>query len=527
MRLPLQIGRASLNEGARFAACVWLGPVLLLIAAGFQKTWWFSAFLFGLPGLLLSALAFDAAEKAKADRASDILLDASGFSIAGGPLGGTTCAWSEVRSCEITGGETRTAFRWLVMSWLTGRRVSWVNNAARVLVKKLQIVREGHKEPLVLAEAEGDEIASLEQLRDSILGTIAPPGEPPPLPQEVLTCPSCASPQVPIDAPRMPCSSCGHEIDVPAELQQRVRASRELGESGGTPAALVQALVDQPSGRRAGVVIAAGRKLMVWIQPVAIGLWIAMYVHSTGWDAQAGGTAVVRVAPNDDGLFLYDLGLLALVVVGAFAIAWSVGHAYIGNRQALRMLVDHFGAVAPAKPGAASTCRHCSAPLPASSVLLVRCVYCATENVLGVDPRPAAMRHKQDTLDLRRALRRRRRAQLQRWFVIPLAALLGAVMINEVRIAWRVSHYVEGGDSYAGDCDWVRCGSLTNEDRIRRTVTFEGKDGPIETTLLPHGKIAWRCVECTIDVARVSFAPPQAKHVALRIAHGRLQPLAP
>lgn len=375
---------------------------------------------------------------AKQDRASDIVLDDAGFVIEGGPLDKTKCAWSAVHGCTIVDGEARSAMRWLVLSWLTARQLKSINAHARVPVKQLELVRAG-EDKLVLAEAEGDEIESLEQLRDAIGAALVPQTQAPPLPQEILACPNCSAPQVPVAAATMPCAACGHEVAVPAELQQRVRAAAELDDDSGSRERVVRTLVDQPSARRAGAVIASCRKLMVWIQPVALALWIAMLVHSTGSIAAAHGIDVARTAPDDDGLFFYDLGLLVLVIAGVFAIAWSVGHAYIANRQALRMLAGNFGAVPPAKPGAPSTCRHCNAPLPATTPLLVHCACCATENVLGVDPRPAAMRQKRDRFDLKRGLRRRRLAQIRRWIVIPLSALLGVAVVREVRIARNVS----------------------------------------------------------------------------------------
>ena len=355
------------------------GPTaVLLIAAMFQQTWWFSAFLFGLPAFVFMAVAFDSADLAKQDWASDIVLDDAGFVIEGGPLDKTKCAWSAVHGYTIVDGEARSALRWLVLSWLTARQLKSINANARVPVKQLELARAG-EDKLVAREAEGDEdpIARA-AARCGIGAALAPPTEAPPLPQEILACPNCSAPQVPVAAATMPCAACGHEVAVPAELQQRVRAAAELDDDSGSRERVVRTLVDQPSARRAGAVIASCRKLMVWIQPVALALSIAMLVHSTGSIAAARGIDVARTAPDDDGLFFYDLGLLVLVIAGVFAIAWSVGHAYIANRQALRMLAGNFGAVPPAKPGAPSTCRHCNAPLPATTALLVHCAYCAT-----------------------------------------------------------------------------------------------------------------------------------------------------
>lgn len=527
VRLPLQIGRASLNQGARFAGCVWLGPLLLILAAAFMDSWgpMLAAFGLGLPAIFFMSFAFTAAELAAADRASDIVLDVTGFVIEGGPLDKTHCTWSEVDDCDIVTGDGRWALRWLLLSWLTARRFDAINDRASVPVKQLQLSRKG-SEKVVLAEAEGDEIESLEPLRDSIRAAIAPPNEPAPLPQEILTCPHCDAPLVPAPKPRMTCTYCHQELDVPAELQQRVRASIELDENSGSRASVIHKLVDQPSARRAGLVIASCRRLMVWIQPVTLGLLVAMMVHSTHGVAHPAGISVARAAPGDDGLFFYDLALLALVVAGAFAIAWSVGHAYIANRQALRTLADNFGAVPPAKTGAPSTCHQCNAPLPTSTALLVHCAYCAAENVFGVDPRPAAMRRKRERVDLARGLRRRRRSQIQRWITIPLSVVLTVAMVREVRLAWNVP------DRFVVPEYWTpqmlctgHCGHVANADPIRRTFTIVAQGKSVETTVLPHGSAWWDCeYDCTIEIGRTRVTPNDVGDTNLRIEHGVLKP---
>jgi hypothetical protein len=259
MRLPLQIGRASLNQGARFAACVWLGPLFLIVGASFIGTRGAVPAVFGLgiPGIVVSCIAIWAAYAAKIDRASDIVLDDSGFVIEGGPLDKTHCKWSEVRGCEIVKVEGRWAVRWIVLSWLTARRFASINRRRDVPVKQLVLSRKGEK--LVLAEAEGDEIESLEQLRDSIRSAVTPPKPPTQLPQEILKCPHCDAPLVPVPAARMTSTYCHRELDVPVELRERVRASIELDQTSGSHASTVRRLVDQPSARHAGSAPVASR----------------------------------------------------------------------------------------------------------------------------------------------------------------------------------------------------------------------------------------------------------------------------
>jgi hypothetical protein len=303
-----------------------------------------------------------------------------------------------------------------------------------------------------------------------------------------------------------------------------MRAVTELQRAEASRPALVEALVAQPSARRAGATVAWCRRAMVWAQPGAIALLVALLIHQTGSRPLPDGISVVRVAPRDDGVFGSELALVVLLIAGVFAIGWSIGHAYVANRQALRMLADGVGAVAPAQPGAPSTCRQCAAPLPASAGLLVRCVYCAAENVLGIDPRPAARRRKGEHADLSRALRTRRRARIAMAVVIPVSIAIAVALGNEVRLAWHVPpHGVRG---FSPDCTiYGSCGTVTNLDLVRRRVTITAGAHPVAVTILPHGTVRWACSwDCTLEVGGAALAPAQGARLDLQIEHGRLRP---
>ncbi|HEY6035293.1 MAG TPA: hypothetical protein VIV58_13555 [Kofleriaceae bacterium] len=525
VRLPLQLGRAALNQGARFAATVWWFPFLLLLSAMlFDGLMGIIALPIGLAAFFALAFAVDAAGTAKRDRPADIVLDETGFVIEGGPLDKTRCTWAEVDAahCDIIEEpEPRIAVRWLILSWLTLKRVLSILKRVRVPVEHLQLPRKKKGDKLVLAEAEGSEHASLVQLRDSIRGAAKPATDDKPakLPQEILTCPHCDAPQVPAATPTMTCPYCRTELDVPEELRDRVRASVELEGSSESRARAVRKLVDQPSARRAGLVIAWCRRLMVWIQPAVFIFFWVLASHQTSHVIAADGIEVVRVAPSDDGVVLYDLALLGLAVASAFGIAWSVGHAYVANRQALRVLADHFGAIPPVKPGAPSSCRQCGAPLPVSTKLLVHCVYCSAENVIGIDPRPAALRRAGEHMDLQRGLRSRRRARMRLAIVTPLSALLALGMTREVRRVWDVPEHVAQG----GSCTYGRCGTITNEGWIQHTVVISGGDQRVMATVVPRGAIEFSCVQeaCTVELgaSRIAVKSP----TELRIEYGTLR----
>lgn len=538
MRLPLQVGRAAIGQGARFAATIWTGPLLLLLGTMvFYASHPFIGIAIVLGGIVLLGVAIEAADVAKRDRPSDIVLDGSGFAIQGGPLDGTHCKWSEVDadSCTVVHADPRIAVRWLLLKWLTLGKIDWIADRAEVPVVQLQLRRAGEHD-LVLAEVEGDERESLVHLRDAIR-SVADPPEPDgevKLPQEILTCPACGAPQVPADAATMPCASCGHVLEVPAELRERLHARAVLEQTSAAPARLVRRLVDQPSAKRAGWIVRQGRRLMFWSQPAALVGLIVYMTHQGGHTAGTDETFLLRMAPSEDGLFLQDLALAALMVAAAFVIAWTLTSAYVANRAALRVLADQFGAVPPARRGGASSCRRCGAPLPASTALLVHCVYCAAENVIGVDPRPAALRRKREHVDLARALRRRRLVRLLLWIALPLCVALGAATAHELRLAWGVPKYTSPEDGkYA--VYFGAHGTIVNHDLLPRSVALDGRHDHARATVLGHGTLYWVCSgPCTVTVGGdhlpVAYSdtdPNQPPATALEIRHGALRKVSP
>jgi hypothetical protein len=521
VRLPLQIGRAALNQSARFSVCVWLGPALLLTSGVLaQGLGWILAIPLALAAFVALAFALEARGLAKRDRPTDLLLSAEGFTIEGGPIDGTRCTWSEVEAarCAITSQSPRLAVRWLLLSWLTLRLSASVNARVRVPVHQLALKRR-RGEPLVLAQGEGEELESLEQLRDAIRGAATvDEGESPEAPPHILRCASCGAPQVPLDAATTTCAHCGVVVPVPVDLQERVRASSVLEKTSVGRAELVKQLIDQPSARHAENVIGWCRRVMVWSQPAALALIIALLVHQAGRAAGIPeGVSVARDAPSDDVVALYDLVLVALVVGVTLTIAWGLGHAYVANRQALRLLADNFGAVPPVADGEPSTCRDCGAPLGASDRVLVRCVYCQAENVLGVDPRPAALRRKRERVDLARGLARRARARVTLAIAIPVSVAAALFVGREVHRAWHIPAAAGGlPTACVGSC-----GSITNRDVSPRSFTIARGGRPVEVTLPPRGQVTWSCFSgCTLDVGGTQFATEWGVRVDGRIERG-------
>lgn len=508
IRLPVQLGLAGLGQSVRFAATVWLGPLFLILSAVFGTTPSNKALgaavilVFGLAGILAFAHALWALDVARRDRPTDVFLDPDGFTVKGRAGGDKNVTWAQVAAgrCVVKDDEPWRSPGWTLLSWLTLKRVPWIAQRARVPVRRLALTRPS-KDDLILAEAAGQaEIESLERLYDAIgaAGTPSGPDQGRSLPPEILRCPSCGAPAVPTDQASMPCGFCGADIAIPESLRQRQRAAAELQATEGSRARIVRRLLDQPGADRAARLVVWGRRIMVWCQPLALTALVVFLFHQIPDAPYSEGARVLRVEPSDDAVFGYDLALFALTVTAIVAVVWSALGAYLANRRALRLLCENFGAVPPAGDKAPATCRECGAPLPDhDGALLVRCVYCSAENVLGIDPRPAALRRKSEKVDLDAALRHRRRARLRLWVTVPLCLVVVAGMGRELGRAWSIPQPMIRIPGRAPDlsCTMNPCGTITNHDLLSRTVVVSRGTQVRRATLLPGGEIWWTSPE--------------------------------
>ncbi len=90
------------------------------------------------------------------------------------------------------------------------------------------------------------------------------------------------------------------------------------------------------------------------------------------------------------------------------ALSWLV-RAQIAGRAAIRIVSSRFAAVPPDVAGDPPSCRECGAQLAHTSAeqLIAICIYCASENVLGVNLLPSATRESHQAKDLATELRER------------------------------------------------------------------------------------------------------------------------
>ena len=271
---------------------------------------------------------------------------------------------------------------------------------AEVLMKGKVLVASGKE--LAYSSVE-DERVSLRSVAALIIAHIAPSPPPDAPPEvEIVKCAGCGAPARPADAETTPCTKCGASIAMPATLRERVRAASELDAETKHVARVSSKLASFPSAGRANAWIAASS--VAFIASVAL----ASFAFARGWPTY----------------FLYAVAAsLPLLTFAQLAIA---------DRTGAIALVSGCAARAPAAPGEPHACRSCGAPLPERpNVVLVRCAYCRSDNVLGFDLRSDAAEARWRAGSFELALAHRRRGELWR-----IAAVIASIVL--VVAGWRI-----------------------------------------------------------------------------------------
>ncbi len=421
-RLPLQIGTSSLWSAARAAASLVSGPALVVVAvAAFFDDRVSFAIGAGLvvAGVLLFLFGVTHVQQAVRSRASDVVLRRDGVRIEGGRFHGLTLAWSEIdrTACELAETKERrltaltiAANAGMVVAAIVTESLPDDIFSGEIEILRLRLARRNGP-PLVVAEAERPiEKDSLRALHESIRAdhwytTEAP--APQPAPPSVVACTACGAAAVPEDAATVACAYCGATVAIPETVRAGVRDGRAIGRSRRRSEHLVSRLVRQPGAARVGLELTFAWTLMMLAWPVAIALTL--------------GTA--------DPEMLVGLGVRGALPPVLFALStilglFCVARARLSDRFALRLLTLEFGARRPAAPGAPFTCRRCGAPLgPARDAIVASCVYCGTENVLGVDLGHRASSEAQQSGTLAEALQQRGRER-RLWRRLAVAALV-------------------------------------------------------------------------------------------------------
>ncbi len=419
LRLPLQVGTSSLAGFARASAAFIPGCLLIvsIVLPAMLAPWDEAAevyphlivpYVFAIfIGIALIAYARKHVWLAFRERPCDILFGPDGFRIEGGRINGFTVTWPDIEWIRLTGRHEKLE----LVEDAEGKKAE---NFWRLVV----CTRDGSEHVLGTAE-DLRERDSLQALCDTIHESIRKSdksqpqkAEPPP----PLKCSGCGAPAVPADAQVVNCPYCGTPIRIPDDVQMRIRAINKRDAAAQRSEKMIEKLIHQPGALRTSffVFLAAIPSMLAW--PAAIigaGVLYAL--------------CYLRVA---------NAILLAIAAFGVIAALYYLVRGQLTDRQALRLLTMSFAAHAPTAAGGAHHCRQCNGPLiePPGQVL-VRCVYCGAQNVLGLDARGDAQKGRAQVESLDEALSKRS-VERSRWRW-SAAAALGILAI--VAILVRVS----------------------------------------------------------------------------------------
>lgn len=301
------------------------------------------------------------------------------------------------RATDLEVGEQR----FVVLGGPHAGPISWSTiDPSAVVVKGKNLLVSGAT--LAYSEAE-DERVSLRSVASMIIAHVAPSPPPDTPPEvEIVKCPSCGAPARPADAETTPCTKCSAAIAMPATLRARVRAATELDAETKHVARVSSKLASFPSATATNAWIVASS--FSFIASVAL----ASFAFARGWPAY----------------FLYAVAAsLPLLTFARLAIADRTGAVALASGCAAR---------APAAPGEPHTCRSCGAPLAEPpNVVLVRCAYCRSDNVLGFDLRSDAAEARWRAGSFELALAHRRRGEL--WRAVAVVASVVLVVAG-----WRI-----------------------------------------------------------------------------------------
>jgi hypothetical protein len=433
LRIPLQIGTSALHSLARASALFIPGIIATAVPAGFFL-WAFSdidlgeagGYIFAIivaPGFALLGFAWKHARRARDARPSDVILDASGFAIAGGPQDGRRISWSDVAGVD--------------METPPKPKANDKDQTDDSDLKQLCVyVRREKGKPtrVLLAAAELEvEQRSLRELAKTLRAERSAPRAKidQPTKNELLSCPSCGAVIAPSPDATVTCSHCQGSVTVPKPMRDRLRDAAAVA---ARPDAIVAKLLDQPGADRVGRLFTGAAVFMVTAWPVTLLMLVRNYrEHALAF----GSTAFV---------FLF----LIACILGFFGLI----RGQLVDRHALRLVALDFAAHAPSAPGEPFLCRSCVAPLPdRGERVLVHCIYCDAENVLGIDLRREASAARKETRSLNEALAVRATERRQWRGVTVLAVLLIGVAgwslrrgVGRNERTWPLEQRCDSGD---------------------------------------------------------------------------------
>jgi TolB protein len=341
------------------------------------------------------------------ERPSDILIGPEGFRIEGGKLNGFKALWTEIESVRLMGEHAR-------LEIVEDEGSKRDENFWKLVIT----TQEGAQKVLGTAE-DARERDSLQALCDTIHESIpkkGPAGAPIPDAPARFKCLGCGAPAVPADADMVKCAYCGTLVHIPDDVRMRIRAIGKRDAAAQRSEQMIGKLLRQPGALRTSFFVA-----------------LAAIPSMLAWPAAMVGAGVLYALCY---LRVANAFLLGLAAFGVIAALFYLVRGQLTDRQALRLLTLSFAAHAPTTVGGVHHCRQCNGPLvEPKGQMLVRCVYCNAENVLGLDARGEAQKGRAQVESLDEALHKRA-IERGRWRWSAAAAL---TVLAIVAILVRVS----------------------------------------------------------------------------------------
>lgn len=414
LRQPLTSGASSLARWARLGAALpGLAAIGFAVQAGSRGST--AGLALGLTTgvvLLVPALL---APFASSEPASDLIFEPAGLRVVGGPHHGLALRWEELdpggvelveaREKRVTVALMLAHLLFLVASTFLADRPEAAPYDGDLTARLHLRTRDGRRF-LLARGVEDDELESLRALHEALLGRIEPPAGDD-APPTAVRCPACAAPARPADQPTVRCAFCAEPVPMPDALRRRLTDHRALAAERRAAEALCTRLTRLPSARRATFVSRAAFLVVALVSLIA-GALFALLIAADAADT-------------------FALGLLAFASGALVLFAWRFAARLVIDRRALGAVGALFGARAPSREGEGWGCRSCGAPLPAGEALVLRCAYCDTESVPGLDARrrlsPARLQHRVLEEEARRHTRRRTSATRAAWLLGLFAAL--------------------------------------------------------------------------------------------------------
>lgn len=220
---------------------------------------------------------------------------------------------------------------------------------------------------------------------------------------ERLICPRCGSANPPEEREATSCLYCRESLPVPAELRAKLSAIRETTENDTKSETMLRSLLRQGKSHHASLLLKLGGLTLLVMVPL-------IYLGYEWFDKRSMANIILML-------------IFALFFATTYCLVFFVTRASLVNRRALRLITLGFAAIPPADGNSPHLCRGCGAALrPPSGGIVTNCLYCSTQNILGLDFRPEVQPSAEQQHTLAKAFASRRRERIK-WILCSLLCI--------------------------------------------------------------------------------------------------------